>query len=412
MIESDNQVLKENKTERGLKIYTLGRFSVYRGSENLSAKHGRFTKTWELFLYLITYRHKLTPLEKIYETLWPDEEWSDPKKNIKNMIHRLRKLIGDEETVTKNVAIVYSQGCYCWNCCSAYWLDVEEFELRCREAVELSEDNSISAVEKYKEALELYRGDYLTEFMELYWLAPARLHYHQLFLKSVLDLLKIYKKTRKYNEIVKLCENAFIIEQFDEELHLNYIDALIKVDKIAQARAHYQYITSQLYKEFGAKPSEALQRIYSVIKNKEKRHEFGIGDFKTILELYEQEEGSLLCEADTFTMLCQLERKRAKRQNSPLCLAIITLTSPDYRLPPPNELNEAMDTLNKVIMHNLREGDFYSRWNESQFAILLIDMDINMSEKVLLRIKNKADEKIKTKTAVVVRTSVSHLKTG
>ncbi len=412
MTEPGYQVVGASNVEKGLQINTLGQFSVYQGKDLLTAKHGRFNKSWELFLYLLTHRHKLTPLEKIYETLWPDEEWSDPKKNIKNLIHRLRKMINDGACTHNDAVIVYSQGCYRWNSNTDYYLDAEKFEQLCRDAGSLSETNAPEAVDKYKEALELYRGDYLPEFSDLDWVVPSRRYYHQLFLSSVLDLLKNYKTALKYAEMARLCEKTFLIEQFDEELHLNYLDALLKEDKTAQARAHYQYITSLLYNEFGAKPSEAFQRVYSAIKSREKHHEFGIEDFKEILGQYEQEQGALLCEADTFTLMCRLESKRAKRKNSPLCLAIITLTSPDYRLPPPRELNEAMDTLNQVIMHNLRDGDFYSRWNESQFSVLFRDMDVKMAENALLRIEQKAGEIISSKELIVVRTSISPLYQG
>jgi len=412
MKDDDCRTQLVEQAGRGLKIDTLGQFSVYQGGDLLTARHGRFNKVWELFLYLITHRNKLTPLDDIYGTLWPDEQWADPKKNIKNLVHRLRKMIDDTASSHNDAVIVYTQGCYRWNSNPDCWLDVEEFELLCGQAEAKSDSSSDSAVGTYKKALELYRGDYLPEFSGLEWVNPARRYYRQLFLNSVLELLKNYKVARKYNEIVRLCERSFLIEQFNEELHLNYLEALLKEGKTAQARAHYQYITSRFCQEFSSKPSEAFQRIYSAIKSKEKYHEFGLEDFKETLKQYEQEEGALLCEADFFTLMCRLESKRARRCNSPLSLAIITLTNHDYRLPPAGELRQGMDKLNHVIMHDLREGDFYSRWNESQYAILFKDMDHNMAENVLRRIKAKADEKNVSNSDIVVRFSVCPLQNG
>ncbi len=387
--------------ENMLEIHTLGQFYVLKNGELLTAASGRLGKAWELFLYLVTHRQKLTPLEIIHENLWPGEESIDPKKNIKNLVHRLRKTLdqgGDS-------MIVYSQGCYRWNNNTDYWLDAEQFELFCQEARALSKSSPEEAADRYKEALKLYRGDYLPEFSQEDWVIHTRRYYHQLFLSSVLDLLNIYKLAGNYNEVIRICERTFLIEQFDEDLHLRYIEALLKEGKTTQARAHYQYITSLLYHEFGAKPSEAFQHMYGLIKSKENTLEFDIGEFRKVLGRYETTEGALLCEADTFALMCRVESRRAKREGSPACLTIITLTSPDYRLPPPKELQESMDKLNQVLTRNLRDGDFYSRWNESQFAVMLKGMDIETAENVVRRLKGKADKLIQA-ASVVVRTKV------
>lgn len=189
-LESLNSSSSQGDSKNLLEIYTLGQFSVLRNGLLLSAASGRLSKAWELLLYLITNRQKLTPLETIHEILWPDEDCADPKKNIKNLVHRLRKTID----VEGESAIIYSQGCYRWNTGIPYWLDAEVFESLCQEGLSLSGSEPAEAVSLYKKALSLYRGDYLPEFSGESWVVPARRYFHQLFVSSVLDLLNLYKE--------------------------------------------------------------------------------------------------------------------------------------------------------------------------------------------------------------------------
>jgi len=68
-----------------------------------------------------------------------------------------------------------------------------------------------------------------------------------------------------------------------------------------------------------------------------------------------------------------------------------TLTMPgsDYRLPPPAELQETMIRLKKVLLTNLRNGDVFSQWNDSQFGMLLSGMSLEQAERILRRFDEK-----------------------
>ncbi len=43
---------------------------------------------------------------------------------------------------------------------------------------------------------------------------------------------------------------------------------------------------------------------------------------------------ALLCKPNYFCFLCKLEKRRAKRDERPLYLGLLTLTGPDYQVPP------------------------------------------------------------------------------
>lgn len=376
----------QKQANNSLRIYTLGQFSVYRGPDMISPKSGRLNKSWELFVFLVTFRNKLFPVEVIQESLWPDSDSPDPLKNLKNQVHRLRKALDISPLERGYSSILYSHGCYKWNSEIDHWLDVEIFEDLCQKAAITAGNDPAQAVNQYLQALNLYRGDYLPEFPYSEWVIPIRHYYRRLFLNSVIRLLDLYKAKREFSELARICEKTFIIEQFEEELHLRYMEALIEEGKMSQARDHYQYITALLYREFGAKPSSAMQSLYRRVKISAAERDHGYEDIRELLKDSQENRGALLCDADSFELICRLEQRRAKRESRPLFVATLTLTGPDFRLPPPGELQEAMEKLKRVLLYNLRCGDVVSPWNESQFVILLSGVQSTQAEAILSRL--------------------------
>ncbi len=408
MADKKNQDDRSGLSGNRLEICTLGRFSVKKDGVLLSAVTGRLSKQWELFMYLLTHKEKLSPVEDIQEALWPEGEFADPGKNLKNQVHRLRKKIDDPAITNDSSAVVYSNGCYSWNRDTKYWLDTEVFEAYCAEARSLAGTDPSEAVVKYRQALSLYRGDYLPEFSQSDWVFPMRHYYRQLFLRAVLELLNLCMERKEYSEVAKICEKTFLIDKHEEELHQIYIEALLEEGKIAQARAHYQYITALLYREFGAKPSSEMQQLYRLIKAKVGGIDLDFADIRELLIEHQAAEGALLCDADSFELICRLEKRRARRASKPVSVATITLTGPDFRIPPPAELQEAMKNLEQVLLDNLRNGDVFSTWNESQFVVLLVDVGTNQAEKVLHRVKEQFN-KVFSRDNVVPRSSFHSL---
>jgi len=224
-----NETHRPPRAEGGekLEIYTLGRFLVRRGGQQLSAEPGRSKKIWELFLYLITHRDKPLPAEAIAETLWPEQEYSNPKSALKNLVHRLRKELGSSGVPDAASAVIHTHGGYVWNNNFPYWLDAESFELLCLEAHNLTGTDPSMAVSRYREALALYRGEYLHECPYSNWVLPARHYYRRLFVRSITELLALQKEQRHFSQMAENCEKALFIEHFEEDLHLRYIEALL-----------------------------------------------------------------------------------------------------------------------------------------------------------------------------------------
>lgn len=299
----------QHKNEDTLRIYTLGRFVVCLGKQQLSFDYCRSRKLWNLLMYLLTQQEKpLTP-DNIVETLWPDQYSGDPKNVVKNLVHRLRCLIEPAGIGTADSLIKNLHGCYSLNPDFPYWMDAEEFENLCRQARELEVKDISLACHKYRQALELYNGEYLPENPYSDWLVPARHYYRQLFIDSASRLLAIYKMYKQYRMMILECERILSIEHLEENIHISYIEAMLGEGNISRARDHYEYLTSLLYKEFGVKPSRSLRKLYHQILNHPQVFENGSNNTIESCNNQNGQEGAVICDTETFSALCDFEKR-------------------------------------------------------------------------------------------------------
>ncbi len=388
-----------------IKIHTLGRFLVTRGGAILSHEATRSRKVWDLFMYFLVHRKKTVLPEDILQTLWPEQEYADPNLAMRSLVFRLRQLLAEILSAPELAAnISFSHGCYTWEPKNDCWLDVDLFESLCLKADSIAVDDHKGAVARYQEAVALYKGVFLPEASYYEWTVPLRSYYHRIFVQSVLKLIDLQKKDQSFDEIIKLCERVLMIEYFDEELHLSYIEALLEKEKDSKALAHYEEVTSIFYREMGAKPSAAMQKIYRLIKLRNK------GDFDLDLT-YVQEalrdrehvKGPLVCDPETFNYFYKLERLRAERSGQSVFLAMLTLTQPNLALPAAKSLKQSMERLMEVLREKLRKGDVVTRWNDAQYLVILPGLNAEQADMVLERIEEVCKEDFAAKNLLLHR---------
>lgn len=322
-------------------------------------------------MYLITHREKPHSPETILETLWPDQEYADPNKAMKNIVHRLRQKLDGEKGNGTNSNILNFHGCYSWNADSHCWFDAVEFETLCLEARATVDIDPEAACQQYRQALDLYRGEYLPESPYSDWLLPIRYHYRRLFIDSVLRYMELLKEQKNYSLMIEECEKFIALERFEEEFHQRYIEALLAEKKVAQARSHYEHITQLIYQEFGAKPSATMRRLYSAILKQGMDTEISFTDVKEILHELDEAKGPLYCEREFFRILCRLEKRRAEREDRPVHIGLLTFAEASGFKAGSNKLKEAMEKLNGALSASLRKGDVFSIWKENQYVVLL-----------------------------------------
>ena len=388
-----------------LQIFTFGGFQLMMDGKGITFTSGRSRKMWDLFKFFLTMRGKKLSVADCYDAVWNDEEGgTNPSAALHNLIYRLRRTInqisedravrgfGDGSGQSQEPYIVYSGGCYFWNPDAPYWLDAEAFDLLVDEARTLSQSDPRRSIALYQEAVRLYQGEYLPEYVYNNWVIAARNRYSRMFADSCNALAALLRAEGRYEEIAALCENVFTIDPMDDSFHAMFIDALLDLGRVVQAQSHYQYVTSLFYKEMGIKPTSLLKQSYDRIKKFGGLKDADLTQVQIKLNESAAASGAFLCDIEVFRSIYQLESRRMPRQGYSQFLCLASLVRDGELDVEPPESRAALEALVRIAVQTLRSGDVVSKWNDDQLVLLLPSITVEDNLKVMKRIEQKFSE--------------------
>ena len=369
-----------------IKIYTFGSFQITDGSQPSTDNKAKNTKVWSALKYLTTFYGKPVPAERLIDVLWPDGDYDDAGKMLKQVIYRLRKelaVYGGEKP-----HIIYQRGNYLWNQEVDCWIDVFEFNKLLACARDISKPTT-ERIDYYNDAIDLYRGPYLGDTTTEIWTLTFTDYYRRLFLQAVSELADIYEGESMLDEIVLLYDKAIVSEPYEEPLYIRQIQTLINNGEYEHARQRYRYFEKILIREFGTKPSQNLERLYYEI---DKATINEPGDFEEIAQRLEEgnkKRGAYFCGPETFRHIYILDKRSEERIQFPVFLALLTYNqSLDIEESArERELKSAMKTLRHVLVNSLRNGDVIAQYSKSQFILMLTALDTNGATTALRRMK-------------------------
>ncbi|HSW35195.1 MAG TPA: BTAD domain-containing putative transcriptional regulator [Candidatus Limnocylindrales bacterium] len=377
--------------KQDIRIYTLGKFSITQGELIISENSSRSSKMWELFKYLLSHRNQSFLPETILEYLRPDKDYRDPNTAMRAQTFRLRHALnlvtGSAQSLSEN--IIFTQGCYRWEDRAPCWIDVIQFEALANEAKTLAGVNAdaSAAMDLYRKAIAHYQGDYLPELSFNEWVEPLRSYYRDIYLHCVLTLIELLKSKHAYADIIELCERAAVTNYFEEKIHIQMIEALLKENQTDRARAHYNNVTSRFYREMGVKPSDEMKNLYRLVGAQKGGFELDLTTIQEGLKSRESTRGVYFCDCDLFKYFYKLERLKSERSSQLVLLCLLTVSAPDYSVPETKTLQAVMRRMQDIISNTLRKGDLATRWNEAQFLFLLPGLNREQAARVMTRIE-------------------------
>ncbi|MDA3846346.1 MAG: BTAD domain-containing putative transcriptional regulator, partial [Vallitaleaceae bacterium] len=364
-------------------IVTLGTFDVIKDSNSLIAQTSSAKKIWELYKFMLSFREKAFTPEALLDHLWVSENYTDPKSTLRMQMHRLRQVLEEDQVSEEQRTLLYINGYYRWNPQLDIRLDVDVFEDRLNQGDHLVEANPDEALANYLKALDLYTGDYLPECVGHYWVLPIRNQYRRLFLKAMYSAINLLKLKEDYDEIIKLCHRAILIDIYEEMFHINLMEAMYMNGEQRQALNHYAHITAFYDKEMSVKPSPQMKLMHKKLLLS-KDEVFSEDTLNDILEPELFIENAFFCEAEAFKAIYKLERRRSERTGADFSIGVLTVAN--NKDDTHSQIVLRANHLKRHLMEHLRKGDTLTRWNEHQFLVLLPEVKKSSMEEVLRRV--------------------------
>ena len=178
--------LKKNHYE--LDIYTFGNFRIFiKGKEIPSGKLLSQKRVMDLLKLLIIYRKNGIHKDTIYETFWPKYSYKSARDNLNTIIYRLRNIFlsTDVSTIGFLPNIVRT--------------DVDSFnKFSSLGDASRNVQETGNAIEMYKEAVSLYKGDFLEGDLYSNFIRDERESLKRMYLGMLFKLAKLFLDTGDY----------------------------------------------------------------------------------------------------------------------------------------------------------------------------------------------------------------------
>jgi DNA-binding SARP family transcriptional activator len=204
---------------RGLKIHLLGKFKLFVGDQEISAKRWKSRKARTLFQFLLYSRSRgYVNKEVLMELLWPEE---DPQKTAKRLhvaLASLRKTLQpDLERGTPSSYISRDNDSYTIDVGEEGWVDIENFVKELHLARQ--EKDLGKSIAHYLNAELIYKGDFLEEDPYSDWCIEAREGFKSEYLQLLGEIIEYYDGRRDYKQCIKYANKYLKFDKYAEDIY-------------------------------------------------------------------------------------------------------------------------------------------------------------------------------------------------
>lgn len=245
------------------RIFTFGHFGLVVGGCGLAVEKWKRKQALTLLKYLVTYRDHAVPRERLVECLWPEVDERRGWERLKVTIYYLRSQLraaGIQDDVVETIGRSYLVRS------DRVWIDTDTFETLISEGAMLqSRHKWDEALNCYKQAKHLYRGDYLEEDIYEDWCAEERERLRELYLDMLGDMAQCYGDLGRCRDAARICRTALVCEPCRESFHRALMTYLNRLGRHDQAVAQFQDCRRILARELGVDPMHETQRLYQQI---------------------------------------------------------------------------------------------------------------------------------------------------
>jgi DNA-binding SARP family transcriptional activator len=366
-----------------LTISMFGGLELSYGDKKICENTNRSRKLWNLLAYMITHRKRNISQSEFIDILWSQSECTNPESALKNLQYRIRNLL--EPILSERESfIISSRNSYHWNNTFPCEIDIELFEGYIKKANHLTDNKT--RILYYTKAINLYKGDFLSNHTNELWIVPLNTHFHNLFLDATRKLSDLLEEENEFDKMLQICTHGIQIDYYDEKLHLSLLKALKYQGNINTALNHYKTFSNLLYKYLGVRPSEDLRMFYTELKKSLCNFEPSLNIIQSELNNNSMSSGAFICDYSLFKEIYRLEQRKIERDGRFAHICLLTITLSNGEIPSNSILQTAMERLLEIITCCLRKYDIVSRYSSSQYILMLPSCNYIDCNMVLKRI--------------------------
>ena len=234
-----------------IEVTCLGKFQVTIDGQPVT--QWKSSKARALFQYLVNHHDRPITPDTLIEALWPDPNAAAPATSLKVAIHGLRLTLTALSKALPLAIIAHNPGYSLAT--REMWLDVEEFEQayltgRALDRRGLTEE----ALMLYRQAAEVYRGDYLEELADE-WPSFRRETLKDQYLFVVTQLARAAVEQADYQGGVVWCQQILSKDRCREDVYQLLFQCHARLGQRGRVRQWYEFCVRSLEVELDCAPS-------------------------------------------------------------------------------------------------------------------------------------------------------------
>ena len=368
-----------------LKVYMLGSFSMIYGGKPVTFRRGGTTKVLKLLQILLHNSGAKggIPRNQLLEDLYGSEEVSDAANNLRGTAHRLKKILA-ESILPEYDYIQIENGIYKWQSPMRTWVDVLEFSRKVKEGE--AETHEAMRYELFKQACELYRGEFLPELSGEDWVIISSVAYKKQFTTALSGVWEYLMYIQDYEKMLEFSSEAVKIYPFDEWQAMK-IEALMGLNRYKEAMDFYEETARMFFEELGISPSDRTMKLFDEMSAKMTSSYQTAGEIEKKLKEKEEKSGALYLSLPSFRDSYRLLQRILERNGQSAYLMVITMVDTKGRpAESTRKQEEYAKVLHNAIQKSLRKGDSFTKYSASQFLILLVGTNRENCRRIFDRI--------------------------
>lgn len=242
-----------------VKIYTLGRLSIFSNDKALVFKGKAQGRPLELLQALIALGGRSVPKEAVSEILWPTAEGDAAHRAFEATLHRLRRLLGSER------ALLLSDGKLSLNP-AVCWVDAWAFERLLGRLDDLIKPPSASEstqtiIRLATRVAALYRGPFLGGEVKTTWAVAPRERLISKFLCQLGTLGRYWEAAGDWERAAETYQKAIDVSSLTEENYQRLMLVYHTLGHHSEALSVYQRCRETLLATLGRPPSPGLETL-------------------------------------------------------------------------------------------------------------------------------------------------------
>lgn len=380
-----------------LKVKLLGGLKITNGKVEFPYEKKRSAQVDLLIVFLIINRNKSITNLQLIDYLWPNGNSDKPEGALRNLVYRARK---EMKQFFEDSDCIKSKGRrYFWNLDVGCKVDYEDLLKLCNK-VEKENDPH----QKYEICLDLiakYHGEILPELNYNDWVMDINNTLSRNCMEAILNTLLVLANHNQYEEILQICNHQNCLRLMDMRLYEIQLYAYYKTNKIDIGLSFYRKVVDYYYSKYGIGVSHRLKEIYEMLLDTSSSTQIGVEELEKSLACDNNEENTFYCDFDVFKNIYQINIRSARRSMKARILALLTIIDTSNSLDE-KSMNYEADILRDVISNSLRKNDVFSKFNMTQYSLILASPDLEGAQIAVNRITSRYNEKKKHDQIILV----------